>query len=160
MTDHAAIDLDQKAIDTDLKKFTMEGFTNANNIYENIGNSKSFTIILINTSLTMEVPKGTTISGINTAGVKIIGKSKANFVVGATEIDVQYQTADNRPHVTCRVSSQTLSLGAVTEGCLAGIGTVKVGEIEYAYTYDIMEENINGHTLMGFSTAAEENMYS
>ena len=32
--------------------------------------------------------------------------------------------------------------------------------MDYAYTYDIMEDNMNGRTLMGFSTAAESKMYS
>jgi len=160
VTDHAAIDLDQKAIETELKKATDQGFTNAKNIYEKGGNSKSFARVNLGTGLTVAVPKGTVISGINSDGLQVMGKAKDNFGAGATEIDVQYQTSDSSPHVTCRVGALTVALGAVTQGCLAATGTIKVGEMDYAYTYDVMEDNMNGRTLMGFSTAAQAKMYA
>ena len=161
VTDHAAIDLDQKAIETELKKATDEGFANAKNIYEKGGNSKSFARVTLEIPyLTQEIRKGTVISGINANGVQVMGKAKDNYNAGDIVIDVQYQTSDTMPHVTCRVCAQTIALGAVTEGCLASTVTIKVGEMEYSYSYDVLEDNMNGRTLMGFSTAAEAKMYS
>lgn len=166
VTDHAAIDLDQAAIEFELKKASDEGFANAMSIYKNGANSKSYARVTLETGLSAALSKSDPISGINSEGVQVMGKAMSDFDAGETEIDVQYQTSDFIPHVTCRVGALTIALGAVTEGCLATNGTIAVGKKDsnytygYNYTYDILEDNMNGRNLMGFSTNAESKMYS
>eukprot|EP00966_Prymnesium_polylepis_P146083 3374299-Prymnesium_polylepis.1 len=89
VTDHNAIDLDQKAIEAALGETPVD-WTTAENIYRNGGNSKSYTQFTV-PSLTAAISKGTTITGFTsggTSGTAVAGKAYSSYSAGDTSIRV------------------------------------------------------------------------
>jgi len=163
VTDHAAIDLDQASMETQLALKTDASFANARAIYEDGGHSKSYAAVSLAAPLSAGVSKSTTISGTTEDGGPVNGKAYADYAAGDTEIRVQYITSDIQDsHVGCQVGALSLPGvdEAIVDGCLANVGKISIDGSEYDYSYDMMTDNNNGRTIQGFSTAAESKMFN
>jgi hypothetical protein len=145
VTDHAAIDLDQKAIEEQLALKTSQAFGLANKIYNEGGHSKSYAILTLSAPLTSDVLKGAAIVGKSSAGKEISCKAKDDYPSGSESIEAFYTTTDiQESYMGCQVG------GLVTKnlvGCLAADGTVDVGGTQYAYTYVPDIDNKNDRTM-------------
>lgn len=158
VTDHCAIDLDQKAIETQLALKTDSSFTNARKIYEEGGYSKSYAQITLTSGLTSSIAKGADIMGVNGDGNEVAGKAYTSYAEGAQVIRFQYKTGDvQSSYVGCQVGG-LLAENSNTAGCLKADGDITVDGKAYSYTYDVATDNNNGRTIAGFSTAAKEKM--
>lgn len=159
VTDHCAIDLDQQAIEAQLALKTPEAFENAQRIYKEGGNSKSYAQVTLTTPLTAALQKGDSVMGRNTQGNEVAGKAYGDYDAGVSVIKVQYTTTDiQESYVECQVGGMT-SDSHNTKGCLVGpTGDLKVGNKDYSYTYEVATDNNNGRTISGFSTGARDKM--
>jgi len=162
ITDHAAIDLDQKSIETQLALDTDDAFANAKAIYQEGGHSKSYALIKLSTGLTAAIAKKTPITGVTENGTAVSGKAYSDYSVGDTEIKVQYTTSDiQATYVTCQVGALALVGEEMLDGCFATAGTVTIDGVgDVTYSYDQTTDNKNGRTIQGFSTAAEKKLYN
>jgi len=159
VTDHNAVDLDQKAMEDALGNSNDDAYGIATNIYSMGGNSKSYAAISI--VLTADVEKGTDIKGKDMDGNSVIGKAYATYKSGSGEtmIKVQYPTsAVQDGHLKCKVGG-LIGADQVKTGCLEESGELEIAGTMYPYTYDIEKDNKNGRTIQGFSTSAESKMY-
>lgn len=160
VTDHCAIDLDQKSLQNQLSDPADGGMAAAQKVYTEGGHSKSYALVSLTgeAGLASEVKKGTKINGLNSAGGEVAGKAYSDYDAGAKEIKVQYVTSDvQSDYVKCKVGG--LPEGDIdTSGCFTADGSLDIDGTEYPYTYDPATENKNGRTLQGFSTQAEDKM--
>jgi len=157
VTDHNAIDLDQKFMEIELAKGTTTGNANARAIYEDGGNSKSFAEITLASNLSSPLTKGTSVEGIGLDGGQVRGKLLKNAASGQDIVKIQYDTSSNQDTwVRCRVGA--LVDGIETDGCLKNTGQISIGGSTFSYSYDPLTDNNNGRTLRGFSTAVQEKM--
>ncbi|KAL7545242.1 hypothetical protein ACHAWF_008593 [Thalassiosira exigua] len=158
VTDHCAIDLDQRAIEVQLAVGTDESFSVARKIYEEGGHSKSYAQISLTTPLTADLKEGVVIYGKNADDNEVAGKAYKDYDSGSDVIRVQYSTTDlQESYVGCQVGG-LLSDDHNLKGCFKGEGVVKIGDTEYAYQYDPATENNNARTIAGFSTGARGKM--
>ena len=155
VTDHADIDLDQKAIQ-DL----MSGgdFVGAKAVYNSGGHSKSFASVTTQ-PLTAFIAKGTKLEGTDRGGAKLNGVALEDHAAGAVVVKFQY---DNGASNTCDVGGLPVGNQGVL-GCLVDTGSVFVADAgsqsEITYVYDYLVDNNNGRTIAGFSTASKKKMY-
>jgi len=156
VTDHNAIDLDQKEMETALSESTDAGFALATKIYSMGGNSKSYAQITI-PALEAVVKKGAPIKGVamdneSPIEAKSLGESK----IGDTFVQVQYPTlAVQDQHLKCKVGGLPTT-SQVTTGCFAENGALTIDGKEVSYTAPVV--NKNARTIQGFSTAAKAKM--
>lgn len=158
VTDHCAIDLDQKAIEEQLAIGTDESFQTARKIYNSGGNSKSYAQITVSPALTKAVVKGGAIMGRSASDVEVAGKTGQTYNSGDSALKVYYATTDlQNNYVNCQV-------GGLAEpnlsGCFKETGTLTIGGDTYTYTYNPESENKADRTIAGFSTGAETKMLS
>eukprot|EP00588_Corethron_pennatum_P010900 CAMPEP_0194267502 /NCGR_PEP_ID=MMETSP0169-20130528/1986_1 /TAXON_ID=218684 /ORGANISM="Corethron pennatum, Strain L29A3" /LENGTH=235 /DNA_ID=CAMNT_0039008359 /DNA_START=42 /DNA_END=745 /DNA_ORIENTATION=- len=157
VTDHNAIDLDQRAIEIEVAKLTSDGFQNAKEIYQEGGNSKSLASIKLSSGLTSQLTKGTVITGEDPSDELVNGKSYSTYAAGISEIIVQYDTlATQGNYVNCQVGKLT---DPNKDGCFKESGNLSINGRFYPYTYDVSIDNINGRTIQGFSASAEDKMH-
>merc|ERR1712070_1144416 len=157
VTDHCAIDLDQKEIEEQVAKGTNDSFENAMKIYKNGGNSKSYAQITLTPALTRDLSKGTSIMGKNADGVEVAGMSYSQYSSGDKVIKVQYTTNSiQSSYVGCQVGA--LVSGVNTEGCFAETGIMNIDGTDYNYVYSVSDDNRNGRTIAGFSENAKDKM--
>ncbi|KAL3789110.1 hypothetical protein ACHAW5_004165 [Stephanodiscus triporus] len=154
VTDHAAIDLDQAAIEEQLALHTTQSFTLAQKIYNEGGHSKSYAVLTLSSPLTSAVLKEAPVVGQTADGREVSLKSYEDYPSGADVIQAYYATTDvQESFMECQVG------GLVTKntvGCLMEDGTVDIGGTEYAYTYVMDIDNKNDRTIAKFSTKADE----
>jgi len=156
VTDHNAIDLDQEAMEEQLALATEESFVTALKLYTEGAYSKSVAQVTLSSALSSSIEKGAPITGLNAAGVQVVGKAYEDNVAGATTIMVQYKTTDSqKKYVGCQVGAST---SPNTEGCFAAAGTLSIDGTDSDYTYDPMTNNIAKRTIAGFSTSAQKKM--
>mmetsp|Transcript_17593 Transcript_17593/g.31030 ORF Transcript_17593/g.31030 Transcript_17593/m.31030 type:complete len:551 (-) Transcript_17593:84-1736(-) len=150
VTDHCAIDLDQKAMEAQISLKTPESFENARRIYNEGGNSKSYAMLTLTVPLKTAIKKGDLIVGKNQEGNEVAGKAYANYDMSTSTIKVQYMTTDLQDsYVQCQVGAL---VETNTKGCFVGeMGDLKIDGAEYAYTYNAAEDNRGGRTIAGFS---------
>lgn len=145
MTDHAAIDLDQAAIEEQLALHTSQAFTLAQSIYNEGGNSKSYAVLTLTTPLTSSVLKDASIVGLSADSKEISLKAYEDYPSGSGVIQALYSTTDiQASYMECQVG------GLVTKntvGCLMQDGTVNIGGTQYAYTYVPDIDNKNDRTM-------------
>uniref|UniRef100_A0A7S2YN77 Uncharacterized protein n=1 Tax=Entomoneis paludosa TaxID=265537 RepID=A0A7S2YN77_9STRA len=161
VADHTAgISLDQAAIDS-LVGFDNEGsFADAERVYREGGNSKSYAEIYLASGLPTAVKKGTEISGKTTDGTSVTGKAIQDYPQNSLIIGFQYPTGDQyENHVACKVGGLPASL-QVLDGCLDDTGAnqeIIVSGGVGTLAYDTLV-NKNGRTIAGFSTSADTRM--
>jgi len=160
VTDHNAIDGDQAALEVEVAKKTQTGFDKAKDIYENGGHSKSYAKLTTdNTSFNIELSSGTQLTGKDDDDNDVIGKVYKPDDTPVGEIWLQYQTTDvQSSHVGCKVGALGGTDFIKTSGCFKEDGAVSIGATSYEYTYDKLENNKNGRTIKGFSTAVAKKM--
>ncbi|KAL3924319.1 MAG: hypothetical protein SGILL_001118 [Bacillariaceae sp.] len=158
VTDHNAIDLDQQLMQSQLALGTPQSYQTAQNIYEQGAHSKSVATVTLNSGLINAVTKGSSVTGTTASGQQVLGKSSSDYPVGATSIDIQYNTIDiQSAYVGCQVGA---SPTPNTDGCFAPSGNLNIeGEGSFTYTYDPLTDNNNGRTIQGFSTQAKAKMH-
>jgi len=145
VTDHAAIDLDQKAIEEQLALHTSQAFGLAKSIYNEGGHSKSYAVLSLSSPLTSDILKDAAIVGKSSTGQEISCKAKEDYPVGSQSIEAFYTTTDiQASYMGCQVG------GLVTKnlaGCLTADGTLDIGGTQYAYTYVPEIDNKNDRTM-------------
>lgn len=158
VTDHAAIDLDQQALESQLAAGTDEGMANALRIYTEGAFSKSYAEVTLATPLASALPKGTDVKGTNTAGDEIRGTLMYEAEAGDAIIRVQYTvTGVQESYVGCQVGGNP---DPRVEGCFKPSGNMEIGAIgEQPYSYEPLTGNKNARTIQGFSTGAKTKMY-
>jgi len=156
VTDHNALDRDQKFMEIELSKGTPTGLARAKRIYQEGGNSKSYAEITLSVVLPAAIQDKTVVTGTSVGDELIFGKvmsAEGNQRI----VKIQYDTSQNQATwVGCRVGG--LNEGRETNGCFKDSGTIVIDGKSYQYTYDSTVDNKNGRTLQGFSTAVESKM--
>jgi hypothetical protein len=167
VTDHNAIDLDQKALQNALGAAAID-YTLVGNIYAQGGNSKAYAEFTV-PGLTTALSKSDAVVGA-TSGVE--GKIYSNYATGATTIKVAYKTSEvQATYATCKVGAlQTVPAGttaAATQpyqlltNCFQNENLqVTTGGSTVTITPTGAPTNKAGRTLKGFSTKAGGTMYT
>jgi len=162
VTDHNALDLDQRSMQTELKVGggTDDGYKNARKIYTDGGHSKSYASITVAAGLNGDIEKGDEIIGTNLDGKEVRGTAYDDYGKDTKVLKVTYNTSeDQATWVTCRVGG--LQDGEqVTTGCLDGDKQIKIDGVDYDFTYDYLTDNNNGRTIQKFSTSVQAKMIS
>lgn len=158
VTDHNAIDLDQKAMETALGLGDSDAvYTQAMAIYKEGGNSKSYAYVKLTTPLTAAVDKKAAVTGTDTRGKPVSAMVYEDTAIDMDMIKIQYATSDVQDdYVKCRVGGL---VDTMIDGCFQASGSMTIDGTSYDYTYDVNEDNNNGRTIQGFSTGAESKMY-
>ena len=158
VTDHAAIDLDQKLIEEQLAMETDQARVIAMKVYTEGAFSKSYAEIQLTQPLPVDVGKGVEVFGQAADGKIVQGKTAAAFRAGDSIFQVQYHAGSIQTTWTdCHVGGNP---NPNMEGCFRPTGSLEIGELgDYSYSYNPVESNFNARTLQGFSVDAEEKMY-
>jgi len=166
VTDHAAIDQDQSAMESFLGKATPD-FAAAKKIYKSGGFSKSYALLTV-PALPRAIKKGSPMYATSISGGAVAGKSYDNYDAGVTEIKFQYKTGDSQDtYSNCKAGGLLGTDYAHTDGCVDATKTVLVtfdsdGDrtvlADVGATGGANIEHKNGRTLAGFSTGAGKKM--
>lgn len=164
VTDHSAIDLDQRSLERSL---FVGDYTAGEAVYTQGGNSKSYAEVTLTRVLSTDYFKGTRVLGTSVDGTTVTGKLYADASVGETVVKVQYDTSNGVDFMRCRVGGMPAD-HQTTSGCLMSSGTITLVKVltitvtseSYGYNYDVATGNKNGRTIKGFSTGAEAKMYT
>lgn len=157
VTDHCAIDLDQRAIETELDKQTNDSFALATRIYNDGAYSKLYAKITLSSRHLKMVHKGAEIIGKDASGQVVHGVAFSTYSAGNQVIRFQYATSDQQAsYDKCQVGA--LGANGNVAGCLAATGEVTIGSETIGYTYSVNEDNKYGRTIAGFSTQAGAEM--
>jgi hypothetical protein len=170
VTDHAAIDQDQAAMES----YLGSNFPAAKNIYKLGGFSKSYAELTVPTT-PRAISKGAPMYATSLTGGAVAGKAYDNYAAGVTKIRFQYKTGDSQDtYTTCKAGGLIGSLmdpaaaytysGADTSGCVDVSKTVLVS-FDSAGDRTVLKDvgataikHKNGRTLAGFSTGAGKKM--
>lgn len=127
-------------------------------IYERGAHSRSYAVLSITSGDPTE-SDGTLFSGVDAAGVEVTGMVYESAKTPVGELWLQYSTSDRQDsYVRCQVGSLAITGGANTDGCFAPNGIVSSGSKSYTYEYVPLQDNRNGRTIKGFSTAVKSKM--
>jgi len=163
VTDHNAIDLDQQVIVAQVAKKTDSAFALAKAVYEDGGHSKSYAKLKTdNTAYVSGLADGTLVTGSDDNDNDVVGKVYKSSDTPTGEIWLQYQTNDvQASYVGCQVGALSGTGDANYDGCFKEDGELNAGTggaVEY--TYVKADDNHNGRTIQGFSTAVQSKMLS
>ena len=163
VTDHAAIDLDQRVIEKYLEDDIMDNgkFEAAQNVYNQGGYSKSYAEVKVTTpegGLPSFVEKGTIMKAAAIlTGIEVQGSALTDFPAGSKILRFQYD--NTQASGVCQVG-QLLEEDRNTVGCIQENGTIRIqnqDSVEYSYDYTI--NNDNARTIAAFSTGARTTMH-
>merc|ERR1719258_344725 len=175
VTDHAAIDQDQKAMES----YLGTNFPAARNIYKYGGFSKSYAELTV-PATPRNISKGALMFGTslpdeNNVTKAVAGKAYDNYPAGSTTIRFQYKTGDSQDtYSNCKAGGLIGALmtpaatykysSADTTGCIDETKTVLVsfdsdgGRTVLKDVGATAIKHKNGRTLAGFSTGAGKKM--
>mmetsp|Transcript_3258 Transcript_3258/g.6012 ORF Transcript_3258/g.6012 Transcript_3258/m.6012 type:complete len:510 (-) Transcript_3258:112-1641(-) len=158
VTDHAAIDQDQAAIENALTATATPDYEAAKAIYIEGAYSKPYANLKLTSTTTPNIPKNAAVLGVTVDGNAVEAVTYSETFGGSDSIKIKYNYGEdaNSPS-TCNVGGLA-DPQVVTGGCFAESGSVTVNGVAYAYTYDVMTGNGNGRTIQGFSIQAEAKM--
>merc|ERR1719181_2454459 len=171
VTDHAAIDQDQDAMESYLK---LPNFEAAKNIYKLGGFSKSYAELTV-PATPRAISKGAPMYATSRSGGAVAGKAYDNYAAGVKTIKFQYKTGDSQDtYSNCKAGGLLGALmdpvatysysGADTSGCVDETKTVLVtfdsdgGRTVLKDVGATAIKHKNGRTLAGFSTGAGKKM--
>jgi len=160
VTDHAAIDMDQKDIETEITSSSLLGFNAARRIYTEGGHSRSYAALSLLEPVSESFRWGAPVTGYTKSGAEVTGTIEKDIAEGNDVLWFLYDVSNQLGnHVGCQVGGTSSPL---LDGCLADSGIIKVGlkKIEMNYTYDPMTGNRNGRRFDKFSTEARDKMYA
>jgi len=154
VTDHANIDRDQAAMETQLG-VGLPGFPGAQDIYSQGSFSKSIGVFTLTDGSPISIEAKTKVSGLTDSGAVVVGTATSAINENGPILSLQYSTTDEAG-TTCNVGGNP---EPVFDGCFAASGelTVEGSDIAIPYTY-VREDTSNGRTIRGFSTSAENKM--
>lgn len=161
VTDHNAIDLDQKQIAEQVDNKSQDAFNLAKAVYEQGAHSKSYAKLTITSAAMPSLNEKDRYSGKTEAGIAVYGKVYKSDKSGDNEIYLQYDTSDSQSsYVNCQVGGLSAIGNQNTVGCFATTGVITAPDslTTYTYNYDVDEDNDNGRTIKGFSTSVESKM--
>ena len=92
VTDHNAIDLDQKVMEDHLKA---GDFAKAKDVYEQGGNSKSYAALTV-PPISKDIQKGAPMTATDQSGAAVSGKAYTDYAAGSTSIRFQYSTGNTQ----------------------------------------------------------------
>lgn len=168
VTDVAALDLDQLALESLLPLGTPDAMGQAMFVYTKGGFSGSYAILTLASPLSsatdFNMGEGTIVSGQSFEDKQEVrGVLMKPLTGGDTEVVVRYQTWENqRDYVGCNVGG---SPNPILEGCFAAAGHLVVGDPEdsltfnFDYSYNMLTENKNFRTLQDLSVTAKDNLH-
>ena len=148
VVDHNNLDLDQSAMELELKESPSD-FTTATAIYTNGGNSKAYAQFTV-PSLSGDVAKGAAITCETSGGSAVSATVYAAASAGETTVTLKY------PVGTCNVGGLPASAQTTTGCCI--VSDLTVGSLGSVTPTAVV--NKAGRTLRGFSTGAESKMLS
>jgi len=159
VTDHNALDLDQKVIEEQIALQNENSFARARDVYEQGGHSKSYAKLKITSGNKPNVSDGTLFTGTDMSGRPVTGKVYESSTSPSDELRLQYSTSDiQSSYVGCQVGALPPTGRGNTDGCFAANGTVTTGTTQLTYEYEPLQDNLNGRTIKGFSTAVRPRM--
>lgn len=159
VVDRLTIDLDQQSLSNLVGLQTTEGFADAERVYKDGGNSKSYAVIELDSGLSSAVAQGAPVSAMSVDGDAVTGAMYQDYSAGETNIKIQYDISDDATnHVKCKIGGLPMA-EQVEGGCFQGGGEITIDNEAYTYNYNVQTDNQNGRTLRGFSTAAKKKMY-
>jgi len=160
VTDHNAIDLDQKFLEKALSEETSSGFAQAERIYKLGGNSKTIAQVGLLSGLTNNIPEGT----------DMVGEAEDNDEINLTlykdaerdtnQLSLRYATSEVQAYFNqCRVGGME-SEQKIMNGCLKASGEIKLKNSDQTiqYSYSPATANYNARTLQYFSEQLEAKM--
>ena len=144
MTDHNAIDLDQKAME---EQIAAEAWGPAKAVYTAGGNSKAYATFTV-PETTVALTKGAKVSGLSEGSTTVTGFLNSDVAVGATSIDVMYDTGLTQVNYNggCQVGGLATT---TTTGCFAATKTIAV---DWTTMTPTAVSNNAARTLQGFAT--------
>jgi hypothetical protein len=136
--------------------FSDATFSQARDVYEKGGYSKSVATVSLPTALTSRIDAGTDVQGLAEDGSVALMFAFAEAAEGAVSLELQYRTSE-AGGTTCNVGGLP---SPITTGCLAANGTLTVtgGTAPISYLYNALEATRNERTLQGFSTGWQSKM--
>jgi hypothetical protein len=168
VTDHNAIDLDQQALELELKQTTID-YTAVKGIYENGGNSKAYAEFTV-PALVSALTKGDVVVGASSSAQ---GSLYTDYLAGETTIKVAYATSSiQATYVSCKAGSLQPAPAGITAaatqpyqlptGCFTtgeALSVNKSGGPVVTINPTAGPTNKAGRTLQGFSSKAEGTMH-
>jgi hypothetical protein len=171
VTDHANIDLDQAALESELGTLP-QGYANAKDIYENGAHSKPTAVCTLVSPATLgqAVAKKDTVSFTTASGDAVTGKAYSDYVTETSTVSFTYPVSSARVQpvdTQCYVGG--LDTGDISaDGCIAGSSNTSpssgssAGESTFTIagtTYTATCINKGKRTLQSFSVKAQKYMY-
>ena len=105
-TTQAALDLDQKAIESQLALKTPQSFTAANQIYSQGAFSKPYAKLTLSSPLTTAIAAGVDVTGVASDGTTVTGATYKAASVGDDMLEVQYKVIGIQDtYVNCQVGA-------------------------------------------------------
>jgi len=152
VVDHTKMDLDQSAMEGQLKLQTDDSFLAAKRIYEMGAHSKVIAeITLASPGLATTATKESIVTSVSSDGSTVSGVLTDNYDAGVTTIKVKLNAAIDNCHGVGHPNQ-------VTTGCFNTAGDLTIsGGSTLAYTHDYGQVT-NGRTIKGFSTNAGAKM--
>jgi len=119
VTDHNAIDLDQKAFEAQLGLATADSFTKAKEIYNGGGHSKSYATIELTSGLVADLQKDASLTGESVSIGDVKGKVYSTAPIGSTTVKFKYNPSEDtqEDHVKCKVGALPIE-DQMHDGCL------------------------------------------
>jgi hypothetical protein len=170
VTDHANIDLDQQALETELKTLS---YTTAKDVYTTGAHSKPTAVctLVSPTATSAALSKGDDVTFTSVYGDSATGKIYQDYESGVSELMFTYGVSEDRVQdatTTCYVGGMPSSDWA-TDGCIVGSSSSDAasGLADGQSTFTIGTDSFTAtctnrgkRTLQGFSTGAESKMYT
>jgi len=163
VTDHANIDLDQKAMEAQLSDFD---FATAQAIYETGAHSKPTAICDLGGSdaTAAAISKGDTITFTAKSGAVATGKAYEDYDAGATQIAFTYSVSGATRTEDLSKQCYAGGLPSADQSTLGCISTASDGTSAFSVGSTTFQgatcTNRGKRTLQGFSTGAEGKMYT
>jgi len=161
VTDHNAIDLDQKALETAIAGATPD-YALGWAIYTDGGYSKSQATITV-AGITTQIDKSTVVTGVTASGAAISAKVSSDVKVvtptpATTDIAIAYPTGEDQATYQRCIVGALPAADHVTTDCFDATANIIVGSTTYTPSDYTLVNTKAGRTLQGFSTGAKKKM--
>lgn len=125
-------------------------------LYQEGANSNPYAVLDLAQGLSSRMTEGTPVVGVGQNGEETRGALWMDAEEGDDELLVAYEVTDSHETPTgCRVAAGIL-FAQDFEKCFVELGNVTIGEEQYAYSYDLLEGNFGGQSLMELALDTEQ----
>jgi len=158
VTDHAAVDIDQKVMEEQLALRTDNSFEKARGIYSEGAYSKAYAIVSLKEPIAKDISKDVLVFGYTSANTEMRLTTLEKAAAGDLQLKLRYFTIGMQAsYSNCQVGKNP---SPNTIGCLNTTGKIAIESLgEYEYSYDPLTANRNARSLEKFSTEAQIKMY-